>query len=171
MRMRNRTAALTTGATVAAAGLLATVAAAPAQAYDPNPKAWVTTTSTDNCPCTDGDLIDGTYFQKDVGGRGVKILATKRDDVSVILGKVEFHPAGEKLWVYDTRNDGDALYATVEYYSGGKKVVKGPYKAPGTPKRIDKTTIDLSIPEGTYVTVKLYDGKGTDLIKSAGGRA
>ncbi|PJE99163.1 hypothetical protein CUT44_06130 [Streptomyces carminius] len=171
MRIRRRTAALTTGTALAAGALLATVAA-PAQAYNPNPAAYVNVVPTDNCPCTYGDLIDGTYFQKDAGGKGVKILATSPNSSSDILGKVEFHPLGEKLWIYDTKNDGDALYATVEYYSGGNKITKGPYKAPGTAKRIDIRTVDLNIAEGAGVVVRLYDGNGTDLVRAVySGRA
>ncbi|MGY0067033.1 hypothetical protein ACWZEH_09400 [Streptomyces sp. QTS137] len=170
MRIRNRAAALTSGTTLAAGVLLATVATAPAQAYSPNPTTYVTTRATDNCPCTHGDLIDGTYFQKDVGGKGVKILATVGQP-SNIVGKVEFHPLGEKLWIYDTKNDGDALYAVVEYVVNGSTVTKGPYKAPGTTKAIDVRTVDLDIAENKGVTVRLYDGNGTDHIRSVSGRA
>ncbi|MFE0812355.1 hypothetical protein ACFW4M_01415 [Streptomyces sp. NPDC058794] len=166
MRTRSRVTALTSGATLAAGTLLTAVAAAPAQAYNPDPTTYVTRQATDNCPCTQGDLIDGTYFQKDVGGVGVKILATV-DRPSNIVGKVEFHPLDEKLWIYDTKNDGDALYAQVTWSGGGSQV----YKAPGTPKTIDVLTVDLNIPEDTYVSVKLFDDNGSDLIQSTQGRA
>ncbi|MFC7814046.1 MULTISPECIES: hypothetical protein [unclassified Streptomyces] len=151
---------------LAAGTLLTTVTAAPAQAYDPDPTTYVTRQATDNCPCTHGDLIDGTYFHKDAGGVGVKILATV-GKASNIVGKVEFHPLDEKLWIYDTKNDGDALYAQVTWSGGGSQV----YKAPGTAKSIDVRTVDLNIPEDTYVSVKLFDGNGTDLIQSTQGRA
>ncbi|MEU3732269.1 hypothetical protein AB0E81_23090 [Streptomyces sp. NPDC033538] len=166
MRNRSRVTALTSGATLAAGALLTSVAATPAQAYDPDPRTYVTRQATDNCPCTHGDLIDGTYFQKDANGVGVKILATV-GTASNIVGKAEFHPLDEKLWIYDTKNDGDALYAQVTWSGGGSAV----YKAPGTAKTIDVRTVDLDIPENTYVSVKLFDGNGTDLIQSSQGRA
>ncbi|MFB6550429.1 hypothetical protein [Streptomyces sp. NPDC056405] len=40
------------------------------------------------------------------------------NDAGWFIGKVEFHPDDEKLWVYDTRNDGDTFYVAVGYSSG-----------------------------------------------------
>lgn len=171
MRMRSMAAALTTAATLAAGALLPLATAAPAQAYSPNPMTYINRQVTDNCPCTYGDLIDGTYFQQDVGGTAVKILGTGTK-ASDIVGKVEFHPLGEKLWIYDTKNDGDALYAQVQYQIDGSSRATPLYKAPGTTKTVDVRTIDLSLPEGTFVTVLWYDdADGKDLIAVSRGRA
>ncbi|MEU1278544.1 hypothetical protein [Streptomyces sp. NPDC005805] len=171
MRIRNRATALTSATAIAAGVLFTAVAAAPAQAYSPNPTTYITRQVTDNCPCTYGDLIDGTYFQKDVGGTAVKIMGTVGKP-SNIVGKVEFHPQGEKLWIYDTKNDGDALYVRVEYTIDGSLRSTDMYKAPGTPKEIDVRTVDLNLPEGTFVTVLWYDdADGDDLIAVGRGRA
>lgn len=36
-----------------------------------------------------------------------------------MVGKVEFHPKDELVWVYDTKANNDALYVTVTYWDYG----------------------------------------------------
>ncbi|WP_416902711.1 hypothetical protein [Micromonospora echinospora] len=140
--------------------------AKPAQAY---PSGSVTVryavVDTDNCArvagtlpvenqstgCFLDDPIDNTFFEKDAGGQAVKIQMYYGGD---LIAKVEFHPQGEKLWVYDTKNDGDGVYTTV----GG-----GIYYAPnGTDSPVDYRVIDLSRSEGDAVYVHVDDDPWED---------
>ncbi|MFC7815476.1 MULTISPECIES: hypothetical protein [unclassified Streptomyces] len=157
-----------TGALLAAGTLFAT--AAPAQAYDPDPSVSTYYRDTDGCPCSGGSLtdpFDGTYFAHDAGALAVKMEV---NDAGWFVGKVEFHPSGEKLWIYDTKNDGDTFYVAVGYSSGGSYHNVGTFSAPGTSDTVDLTVKDLSIPDGAYVDITLYDGSGrTDYIDAARG--
>src|SRR5690606_40320781 len=63
--------------------------------------------------------IDGTYFEKDDGGIGAKVVFGNASGYP--LAKVEFHPYGEKLMMYDVVNDGDGLYYKVSYEGDGGK--------------------------------------------------
>ncbi|WP_432135927.1 MULTISPECIES: hypothetical protein [unclassified Streptomyces] len=157
------------GGTVLAAGALAATAA-PAQAYSPNPSMAKYYYDTDGCPCSGGNLtdpFDGTYFAHDAGGLAVKMELTRS---GAFLGKVEFHPYGEKLWVYDTANDGDGYYVKVSYTSGGTTHNLGPFTPPGTSAVLDYSVKDLDIPEGAYVDISVYDDAGlSDLIGAARG--
>ncbi|RFU84701.1 hypothetical protein DY218_21140 [Streptomyces triticagri] len=146
---------LLAGAAVTTGALLA--GAAPAQAYSPNPTPTSHTRDTDNCPCSLSDPFDGTYFQHDAGGKALKV---ELRDGSWFIGKVEFHPQGEKLWVYDTKNDNDTIYVRLSYrYKGVTSGLYGPYKAPGTSKTVDHTVKDFDIPEGADVLVYFYDSR------------
>lgn len=145
---------------VVAAGIMITgsllATSTPAQAYSPDPTATKYHRDTIYCPCSVPDRFDGTYFANDPGGEGLKIEL--RDRTDWFVGKVEFHPLDEKLWVYDTRNDGDGFYVTVSYYrSDGRYIVLGTFTAPSTSAIVDKSVYDLSMPEGTPVTVRVYD--------------
>ncbi|MCZ9354931.1 hypothetical protein NGM36_35090 [Streptomyces mutabilis] len=159
---------LVTGALLAAGALFAT--AAPAQAYDPDPGVSMYYRDTDGCPCSGGTLtdpFDGTHFAHDAGGLAVKM---ELDDAGWFVGKVEFHPNDEKLWVYDTKNDGDTFYVAVGYSSGGSYHDLGTFSAPGTSDTVDLTVKDLDIPDGAYVDITLYDGSGrADYIAAARG--
>lgn len=144
-------------------------AATPAQAYSPNPDFEVHTKKTGNCPdakgCHIDDEIDGTNFKKDEGGKGVKIDLTSDGEY---LGKVEFHPRGENLYVYDNARDNDTVYVTVVHYDNdGHPRFKGPFKGAA---KMDDVHTNLSYDEGEKVEIKVWDSKkdyGTDLIAEA----
>ncbi|MET9352591.1 hypothetical protein ABZY14_06145 [Streptomyces sp. NPDC006617] len=163
-----RVTGLVAGALLTAGALFAT--AAPAQAYDPDPSVSTYYRDTDSCPCsggTLGDPFDGTYFAHDAGGTAVKM---ELNDAGWFIGKVEFHPDGEKLWVYDTKNDGDGFYVAVGYSSGGSYHDLGTFSAPGTSATVDKTVKNFDIPDGAYVDITVYDGSGrSDYIAAARG--
>ncbi|MEV5608579.1 hypothetical protein [Streptomyces sp. NPDC052225] len=165
-----RAAGLLSGAVLAVAGLTAT--AGPARAYSPNPSVDHYTYDTDTCPCSGGNLtdpFDGTYFAYDAGGRADK--AELYSD-GWFIGKVEFHPSGEKLWIYDTRNDGDTFYVKAQYRSGGVTHDLGTFSAPGTDAVMDHTVKDFDLPEGAGVIFWLYDGTGgSDYFGSGSGIA
>jgi hypothetical protein len=83
---------------------------------------------------------------------------------------VEFHPNDEKLWVYDTSNDGDTFYVKVGYSSGGTYHNLGTFAAPGTSAVVDYSIHDFDLPEGATVDISVYDDAGlTDLIGAARG--
>jgi hypothetical protein len=158
------------GGAVAGALLLAT--GAPANAYNPDPVAHKSHRHTSDCPCVLPDPIDRTIFEHDPGGVGLKIVFTTAGS-DWPVGKIEFHPLDEKLWVYDSRNDGDSLYVTLRYYrSDGKPIRLGTFTAPATSKAVDNAVFDLSIPEGTLVTIQVFDDADlTDWIVTGEGRA
>ncbi|WP_329182872.1 hypothetical protein [Actinacidiphila glaucinigra] len=166
-RVRPRMVGLSAGVTIATAALLGTVVA-PAQAYSPNPSASISYRDTDNCPCTLSDPFDGTYFQYDAGGYAAKIEL--RDASGSYISKVEFHPYDEKLWVYDTKNDGDSVYVSVYWWdASGNPHAVGPNITPtGTDAVVDYVVYNLDIAEGTPVSIDVYDGSGySDYITSA----
>ncbi|MCX3060254.1 hypothetical protein [Streptomyces beihaiensis] len=166
MRATRRLAGLLTAASAALAALVGT-AAAPAQAYSPDPDVKAIYRDTDYCPCSLSDPFDGTYFAHDAGGYAVKLELREN---GWYVGKVEFHPYGEKLWVYDTKNDGDTFYVHVTYSYDGTTHNLGTYHAPGTSAVVDKTVKDFSIPEGAYVDISVYDDSAlTDYIGGARG--
>ncbi|MEU6845015.1 hypothetical protein ABZ930_24400 [Streptomyces sp. NPDC046716] len=164
-----RRAALGAAALLSAAGALA-AATAPAQAYGPNPKVAAVYRDTGTCPCRGGALTDpygGTSFARDPGGYAVKLELTRGRS---FVGKVEFHPDGEKLRVYDTKNDDDTFYVHVTYTSGRTTHDLGTYTAPGTAAVVDHMTKDFDIPEGAGVDISVYDdARLTDYIGGARG--
>ncbi|MHC0431416.1 hypothetical protein ACX6XY_14650 [Streptomyces sp. O3] len=117
---------------------------------------------TSVCKCVWEDPFDNTYFQKDDGGKGFKIPVwdTKKPAPSNYLGKVEFHPYGEKLWLYDTANDGDTYYARINFTRNGKWQRAQTLHPPGTGSKVDKRVFDFDIPEGEKFTLRLYDDSG-----------
>ncbi|WP_018531208.1 MULTISPECIES: hypothetical protein [unclassified Streptomyces] len=160
---------------IAAAALLSTAGAlaatvAPAQAYSPNPTVGTYYRDTGTCPCSGGTLtdpFDNTYFAYDPGGYAVKLELNQSGS---FVGKVEFHPNDEKLWVYDTKNDDDTFYVRISYTSGGTTHDLGTYAAPGTDAVMDHVTKDFDIPEGAAVDLSVYDDAGlTDYIGGARG--
>ena len=169
MHLRKRTAGLAAGAAMVTAAVLG--AALPAQAYSPNPTYSSTGQDTDDCPCSGGNLtdpFDGTYFKYDAGGYARKVELYKD---GWFIGKVEFHPSGEKLWIYDTKNDGDAFYVRVwvDNHDGHGSTGYGTWKAPGTDAVMDYKTVTLNVDEGATVKMGLYDDATTDLITTVYG--
>ncbi|MQY14424.1 hypothetical protein SRB5_45910 [Streptomyces sp. RB5] len=166
MGVRHRTAGLLAGTALVTGALLA--AAGPAGAYSPNPTGRVQYRDTDTCPCSLSDPFDGTYFEQDAGGSAVKIELI--DSAGRYLGKVEFHPYDEKLWVYDTLNDGDGFSTNITYWSGGTAHDLGTYSPAGTDAVMDYTVKDFDIPEGASVDIQVYDDAGrTDYVAGARG--
>ncbi|MBC9727127.1 hypothetical protein [Streptomyces sp. TRM68367] len=168
MSIGRRIMGLLAGAGLAVGALIGT--AAPAQAYSPNPDFNKYYRDTDNCPCSGGTLadpFDGTTFAKDAGGYAVKMELV---DDGWFVGKVEFHPNDEKLWIYDTKNDGDTYFVSVGYFSGGSYHDLGTFSPPGTSAVVDKRIKDFDIPEGASVDISVYDASGhSDLIGAARG--
>lgn len=145
----------------------------PAQAYSPDPTAHKSHRHTSYCnPCVLQDPIDKTIFRHDPGGVGLKILFNV-DGSSWPVGKIEFHPLDEQLWVYDSRNDGDTFYVILRYYrADGKPIRLGTFTAPSTSANVDKAVYNLSIPEGTLVTIQVFDDADLkDWIVTGEGRA
>lgn len=149
------------------------VAASPASAYSPNPTAVTATRDTDLCPCVIKDTADGTVFKYDAGGQAVKVSLFHNGSM---VGKVEFHPYGEYLWIYDTKADGDAIYVTLtaEYSVIGLPDTRfpssGAYKSPPAGDDYGYRVENLSIQEGIPVTIRVYDGSGpSDHIVTVGG--
>jgi hypothetical protein len=142
------------GATVVGGALLA--GATPAQAYSPNPVPEYHSKATYNCPgasgCQLSDVIDGTYFKKDAGGKAVKIDLWKSGNY---IGKVEYHPYGEHLYVYDN-DPKDTFYVTLSYWNeeNGHPITTGPYQAKTTESDAHR---DLSHAEGQAITISVWD--------------
>lgn len=130
------------------------VLSTPAHAHSPNPtvKPGPTRVSTDQSR-TLTDPIDNTYFHRDPGGYGAKIELRSKGHY---VGKVEFHPYGEKVYAYDTRNDGDTFYVVLR--SPGRNPED--CNPPKTSARIDLRVCDLSYAEGKPVYITVYDGVG-----------
>lgn len=160
-----------TGPTRTIAGLVCLVASAvittgtPATAYSPDPDIWTHHRYTSECPCSGGSLsdpYDGTYFKNDAGGRAVKLELISS---SRFIGKVEFHPYDEQLWIYDTRNDSDSFSVYIQVAYDGHETFYGGYHPPGTSRVVDKKVVDLSLREGSDVSITVYDGASyTDTI-------
>ncbi|MQY10176.1 hypothetical protein SRB5_02830 [Streptomyces sp. RB5] len=153
--------ALATGAVIGAAG---TAQAAGMSMGTPAMQPTV------DCPCTWSDTIDGTYFEYDAGGRGGRAFLYKN---GALTGKVEFHPYGEKIWLYDIKSDGDTFYVKATWYVNVGDDVYKPRSTPlYGPENGGGPTIDASWDEGTAVTVSVYDNSdGTGLIGSFTGVA
>ncbi|MEU6247830.1 hypothetical protein [Glycomyces sp. NPDC047010] len=98
---------------------------------------------TDFCPCTLPDAWDGTYFEHDADAWAVKI--TLYTPNGQIAGKIEFHPQGEYVYVYDTLTDGVSLFATI---NGEIYHPQGGYR------------YDLSFAEGANVMVSIHTSNG-----------
>jgi hypothetical protein len=155
--------ALTTGA-------LLTATALPAQAYSPDPSPTVSLRDTDYCPCSLSDPFDGTRFAKQAGGEAVKIEL--RNSSGSYVAKTEFHPYGDKLWVYDTKNDGDSVYTEALWYDSSGYLEDRVYVPPGTDSVLDYSVESLNVPEGNTVWLYVWDDSGlSDLIVSTSGTA
>jgi hypothetical protein len=144
-------------------GMLLAATAVPAQAYSPNPSYVVDRAATSNCPCHYSDPFDGTTFAKQ-DGYGIAVKFELWDSSGSYIGKTEFHPYGDKLWVYDTKNDGDSIYTTIEWWTPGI-LHSHTYVPPGTSAVVDYAVEDLDIPEDTRVDIYIWDDAGNnDLI-------
>lgn len=153
-----------------ATGALLTATALPAQAYSPNPSITVSFRDTDYCPCSLSDPFDGTTFAKQAGGEAVKIEL--RNSSGSYVGKTEFHPYGDKLWVYDTKNDGDSVYTEALWYDSSGNLQDRLYVPPGTDSVLDYSVESLNVPEGNTVWLYLWDDAAeTDPIAYATGTA
>lgn len=138
-------------------------AAVPAQAYSPDPKTKVYQVSTSKA-WSHSDVIDGTYFHKDKGGKGIKIELRKDGDY---LGKIEFHPYDEVLYFYDNKNDDDTYYVRFGYY---ERSIKDYIYTNYTPGDHKMKRYNRDLPEGRSVVVSVYDDKQMkDHIVSASG--
>jgi hypothetical protein len=178
-----RTRRLISGCILAVLAVAASAAfVVPAQAYPDNAlRSRFALVDTDNCHklagqltviaqpagCRLNDSADNTFFKKDAGGRALKIELYLGN---TMVGKVEFHPFGEKLWVYDTRNDNDTLYyEPIICVPGGDCTFGIGYSGADT-----DNPVDFDLPEGSAVGILVWDDKNPlrNLVGSAnGGRA
>jgi hypothetical protein len=138
----------------------------PAGAYVPNPTVRFAVVDLDNCGRIEGNLavtshpngcalsdsFDGTFFRRDPGGVAVKMQFHTSN--GTMVGKMEFHPYGEHLWVYDTRNDSDTIYAAYNLYSSaGYEGSGGPLRGPVN----GYNNVNLSIADGWQICIAAYD--------------
>lgn len=110
-----------------------------------------------NGQCIVRDSIDGSWFLDDDGGMAGKVVLRSTRPGQAVVGKVEFHPQGEHLYVYDTANDGKSFWVELD----GER-----YAAPGTSKEIDDLHRNLSFKEGRSMRLKVYvrDYKGNKVL-------
>lgn len=120
--------------------------ASTAQAHDDTSRVYEWRDTSD-CSCWLGDEYDGTEFEYDAGGRAAKARIYSGD---VLVGKMEFHPLGEKSWFYDTSANNDTIYYQVEVDG-----IRGDLFR--VPKGDRFTVIDGSLHEGTEITLYAFD--------------
>ena len=60
--------------------------------------------------CFLGDSVDDTFFVWDANGAAMKAELRVSGN---LIAKFEFHPYGEVLWLYDTRDPDDTVYIRV----------------------------------------------------------
>ncbi|MFB7340246.1 hypothetical protein ACFCZ6_09315 [Streptomyces hydrogenans] len=174
MNARRKVAYALASAAAMTATLFAT--AAPAQAYGTLDVRYARV-DTDNCnrlsgtlaitPATGGcylyDSLDDTYFEKDADGEALKV---ELRNGGTLVSKVEFHPNGEKLWIYDPAPDGDTVYVRLRTATHGWSAV---FYATGAQ---NPHVIDFDFAEGENVLVEIYDNSdATDRIASFWARA
>ena len=169
MSTRTRTIGRTALAAVAAPLALGAAVIGPATTAQAHDGAWSDSEwrNTSNCWCELPDEWDGTYFQKDKGGEAAKMrMYTANDELA---GKVEFHPYGEQVYVYDTLANSDAWYVQVSWVD---KHGRDKYTYIDPPSGGNYTYENLSIPDGHTVTIKIFDdGWGQDHVKTIYGIA
>ncbi len=139
-------------AAMAAPVALGAAVVAPAQTAEAHSHVGVTYQwrDTSDCPCYLGDEYDGTYFAHDPGSaEGAKARIYSKGQ---LVGKMEFHPYGEKFWVYDTKANGDAIYYRIKWGSQAHNVI--------VPSGKRVASFNYSIPEGTKVLIEAYDNPG-----------
>lgn len=164
MRVRRLIAGLAAGAGLVAGALLGP--ATMAQAYSPNPSTDSYSYRTVDCPCSEDDFdalddpFGGTTFSADDGGTAVKVELY--DDTDWFVGKVEFHPRGEHLRIYDTRNDDDTFYVSVTVFHDGVAEYLGTYRPPGSSSVVDMRDLVVPLAEGDTVSFSLYDDADRD---------
>lgn len=172
---------LAVGSALVAMTMLASAFLAPstAQAYGDELRSEYALVNTDPCyrrigsldvldrngRCYVPDDVDGAWFVPDPDGVAMKIELRDRRDNQRMLAKVEWHPHGEHLFVYDTKNDGDAIYFLLTVEGGYARS----FTAPGTSASIDYADHDLDFPEGRDVHIDVYDDRArTELIIGLG---
>lgn len=153
-------------------------AGAPASAYGTlNVRsAMVATTSSANCArlpgsttgsqalpiirqsngCRLNDPFDDTVFLWDSGGEAMKV---EFRNGGAYVAKFEYHPADNKLWIYDTANDGDTIYVVVHVSDpwGEPHDAIGPLGVTGTSAVVDLRVVQLNITEGWQLFFNFYD--------------
>ncbi|MFB8242320.1 hypothetical protein ACFC58_37895 [Kitasatospora purpeofusca] len=169
MRFTKRIAGLVAGVGLLTGTVVGT--AAPAQAYGALTIKYAIV-DTSNCHriagtlpvhtfdagCQLYDSADDTFFKKQDGGRAVKI---ELYNGSAMVAKVEFHPLGDELWVYDTSNDGDSIYVDLHW----RDAIYGPVSPPGTDAVVEYkkepytwfAEKDANHPLGDQVTLHIFD--------------
>ncbi|WP_256837775.1 hypothetical protein [Ornithinimicrobium faecis] len=122
--------------------------ASTAQAHD-----TISTTETwrdtSDCWCHLPDEYDGTVFQHDAGGEAYKGRIYANEE---LVGKIEFHPYDEKVWMYDTEVNGDGFYVQVSWTEPDgrwRRALDSPNSGHGV--------TDLDIAEGTTVRIQVWD--------------
>lgn len=153
-----------------------TCAATPAQAY-PNDELTILSTNVNVDPyrgcdsvgdliaeekedgCWLGDAHDGTLFRWDGNYKLNGYYAAKTEIYrnSEMLGKVEWHPRGEKLWIYDTANDGDTIYASVGYSNPDPD--NHVMSAQPTSDPVDVNVVDFDFAEDQQIVIYVWDNK------------
>ncbi|USQ79954.1 hypothetical protein NF556_20600 [Ornithinimicrobium faecis] len=169
MSARTRKISRTALAAVAAPLALGAAVIGPASTAQAHDGAWSSSEwrDTSSCWCELPDEWDGTYFQKDKGGEAAKMRFYTAGDQ--LAGKVEFHPQGEKVYVYDTLANSDAWYVQVSWTDDNGR---SKYAYIDPPSGGNYTYEDLSIPDGHTVTIKIFDdGWGDDHFRTIHGRA
>ena len=169
MSTRTRTIGRTALAAVAAPLALGAAVIGPATTAQAHDGVWTDNEwrNTSNCWCELPDEWDGTYFQKDKGGEAVKTRMYNGNDQ--LAGKVEFHPYGEQVYVYDTLANSDAWYVQVSWVDENGR---DKYTYIDPPSGGNYTYENLSIPDGHTVTIKIFDdGWGQDHVKTIYGIA
>ena len=163
--MTSRSARLRKAVLAAMTAPVALGAAVVVPAQSAEAHSHVSTTSewrqTSDCPCWLGDEYDGTYFKHDAGGEAVKVRIYSGES---LVGKMEFHPYGEKFWVYDTKANGDAIYYRIKWGDEAHNVI--------VPSGKRVASFDYNIPDGSKVKISAYDSTSHEnLIKRAYGHA
>lgn len=113
--------------------------------------------------CYGYDLVDGTWWQPDSGGIGAKWVIHNNGPADWV-GKIEWHPYGEHLWIYDLKNDGDSFYVTLSVPEANYSRT---FQPPGTSDPVDIGHWNLDFAEGLDVYFLVYDDAArTDSILS-----
>lgn len=104
--------------------------------------------------CYEYDTADSTYFYKEDDKRAYKVELVSN---SKLGAKLECHPSTNKIWVYDTLNDGDGIYWEV-FGTNGTQFLQ----APGSSAEVEYNTYPSS---GSINSIKVWDDSAkTDLI-------
>ncbi|MFE5797747.1 hypothetical protein ACFQ8C_34920 [Streptomyces sp. NPDC056503] len=174
MHARRKAAFALASAAAMAGTLLAT--APPAQAYGTLDVRYARV-DTDNCDRISGtlpvtpapggcylyDSLDDTYFEKDADGEALKVEVR---NAGRLVSKVEFHPKGENLWIYDPAADGDTVYVRLWTKTHGWSAV---FYATGDQ---NPHVVPFDFAEGENVLIEIYDhSDATDRIASFSARA
>lgn len=103
------------------------------------------------CRVVDG--ADDAFFRLDSNSTAYK--ANFYDSSDDLVAKVEFHPYGEHLWVYDTKDDGDTIYVVICEKEIG--TCYGPYSAPGTGEEFEFIHQNFDFKEHEEILILVYD--------------